>query len=372
MTEARAAVITAYATPPEIWRVPLPEPEPGGIIIKVDAATLCGTDAHRWSGKLKETGNPDLPFLNTMRLPYVPGHETCGTIVELRGEAFDIEGRALKPGDRIISSYAHCGHCYYCRVARQTTLCHQSTPYGIWHPERLMGGCAEYHVFPARSSFIRVPEEVPASVAASATCALRTIMHSFEQLGAIASHDSVLVLGAGPLGLYALAVAIDRGADKTLLIGAPQPRLDVARAWGADAVLDLADMPEAADRIAWVRENTEGRGADVVINCATGPSLVEAMRMTRPGGRLVQVAVGGAGDIAIAPPLLFRGVTLLSTVMAEARHFYQAIKFVATRRDRFDFGRLISNSYPLARTGDALRGMEETVEVKPLILPHAA
>ena len=76
MTESTAAVVTAFGQPPELWKLPLPEPEPGGIIIKVDAATLCGTDAHRWSGKLQERANPDLPFLPTVDVPYVPGHET--------------------------------------------------------------------------------------------------------------------------------------------------------------------------------------------------------------------------------------------------------------------------------------------------------
>lgn len=372
MTESTAAVVTAFGQPPELWKLPLPEPEPGGIIIKVDAATLCGTDAHRWSGKLQERANPDLPFLPTVDVPYVPGHETCGSIVEMRGTVHDIEGRPLKIGDRIISSYSHCGHCYYCRVAAQPTLCHEKQVYGASPPQKFFGGCAEYHAFPGQCSFIRIPDEVPPPVAASATCALRTIMHSFEQVGTVASHETILVLGSGPLGLYALAVGIDKGAQKTLAIGAPKARLDVARVWGADAVLDLADMADAQARIDWVREQTQGRGADIVINCATASSFTEALRMARPGGKLVQVAVGGPAPMQVQQNLLFRGVQVLSTVMAEARHFYQAIQFVATRADRFDFAKLISNSYPLSRTGEALKAMEELTEVKPLILPHAA
>lgn len=372
MTDSTAAVVTAFGKPLELWKIPLPEPEPGGIIIKVDAATLCGTDAHRWSGKLHEAANADLPFLPTVTVPYVPGHETCGSIVEMRGKIFDVENRPLKIGDRIISSYAHCGHCYYCRVTAQPTFCHDKQVYGASPPNKFFGGCAEYHVFPGNCSFIRIPDEVPPPVAASATCALRTIMHSFEQLGTIATHESILVLGAGPLGLYALAVGIDRGASKTLVIGAPKPRLDVARAWGADAVLDLADMADAEARIDWVRQQTGGRGADIVINCATAGSFTEALRMTRTGGRLVQVAVGGPLPMQVQQNLLFRGVTILSTVMAEARHFHQAIQFVATRGEKFDFGKLISNSYPLAKTTDALAAMEATTEVKPLILTQAA
>jgi D-arabinose 1-dehydrogenase-like Zn-dependent alcohol dehydrogenase len=372
MTDSRAAVVTAFGKPLELWSVPLPEPEPGGVLIKVDAATLCGTDAHRWSGRLHEASNADHPFLPTVAVPYVPGHETCGSIVEIRGKAFDIEGRPLNIGDRIISSYAHCGHCYYCRVTAQTTLCPEKQVYGASHPDRFFGGCAEYHYFPAKCSFIRIPETVPPAVAASATCALRTIMHSYEQIGTVAPHETILTLGSGPLGLYSLAVGIDKGAQKSLLIGAPKVRLDVGRAWGAGAVLDIGDMPDAQARIDWVRERTGGRGADIVVNCATAASFTEALRMTRPGGRLVQVAVGGPVPMQVQQNLLFRGVTILSTVMAEARHFHQAIQFVATRAEKFDFAKLISNSYPLSRTGDALKAMEELREVKPLIVASAA
>jgi D-arabinose 1-dehydrogenase-like Zn-dependent alcohol dehydrogenase len=372
MTDSRAAVVTAFNKPLELWSLPLPEPEPGGVIVKVDAATLCGTDAHRWSGRLQETTNADLPFLPTVDVPYVPGHETCGTVVEMRGPVFDIEGRRLKAGDRIISSYAHCGHCYYCRITAQPTFCAEKQVYGASPPDRFFGGCAEYHAFPAKCSFIRVPDHVPAPVAASATCALRTIMHSYEQIGGIAPHETILTLGSGPLGLYALAVGIDKGAQRNLLIGAPKARLDVGRAWGADDVLDIGDLPDAQARIDWVRESTGGRGADIVVNCATAGSFTEALRMTRPGGKLVQVAVGGPVPMQVQQNLMFRGVAVLSTVMAEARHFHQAIQFVATRSDTFDFGKLISNSYPLSRTGDALKAMEELTEVKPLIVADAA
>jgi D-arabinose 1-dehydrogenase-like Zn-dependent alcohol dehydrogenase len=372
MTDSKVAVVTAFNKPLKLWSVPLPEPEPGGVIIKIDAATLCGTDAHRWSGKLHERANADLPFLPTVDVPYVPGHETCGSIVEMRGTVHDIEGRPLKVGDRIISSYAHCGHCYYCRITGQTTLCPDKQVYGASHPKKFFGGCAEHHCFPAKCSFIRIPENVPPPIAASATCALRTIMHSYEQIGEVAPHETILTLGSGPLGLYALAVGIDKGAQQNLLIGAPKARLGVGRSWGADDVFDIADTPETEARIEWVRERTGGRGADIVVNCATASSFTEALRMARTGGKLVQVAVGGPAPMQVQQNLLFRGVTVLSTVMAEARHFHQAIQFVATRGDKFDFGKLISNSYPLAKTGDALKAMEELTEVKPLILSNAA
>src|SRR3984957_20407852 len=255
MTEVLAAVVTKFREAIELWRVPLPEMELGSVLIRVDAATLCGTDAHRWMGHLGECG-PDQPFIEPLTLPYTTGHETCGTIVETRGVVTDILSQTLKAGDRIISSYSHCGHCFYCRVTRQTTLCKDNKSFGHSHPSKMMGGCAEYHYFPPGGSFIRVPTEVAPELAASAACALRTMMHSFEQLGYIAGHETMLIQGCGPLGLYALAIAKDRGVRKVMVIGAPDTGLAVSSEWEAVHVLDPTAVNKQAERLAWVRDLT--------------------------------------------------------------------------------------------------------------------
>jgi threonine dehydrogenase-like Zn-dependent dehydrogenase len=212
---------------------------------------------------------------------------------------------------------------------------------------------------------------VPPALAASAACALRTVLHGFEQLGAIASHESVLVLGAGPLGLYATALARDRGAKRVYTIGAPAMRLAVATAWGADEVLDMDTMPSPDERVAWVRERTGGRGADIVLNCASSQAFVDGMRVVRPGGRFVHLGTSGGPPMPLDPDLLFRGVRINTIVMAEARHFYEAIEFLATRAGEFPFEKLLSNRYPLDRTTDALRGMAAFREIKPVIVPNA-
>lgn len=359
VVEARAAVITALENELEIWTIPIPEMEDGSVLIRVDAATLCGTDAHRWQGHLL-----------AVQPPFIPGHETCGTIVEKRGDVRDILDRPLNVGDRIISSYSHCGHCYFCRVTRQTTLCKEVGKFGCWEPHKLLGGCADYQYFPPGGSFVRIPDEVSPRLAASAACALRTVIHAYEQLGQIDSHETVLVLGAGPLGLYSVAVARDRGAKQVLLVGAPAARIDVARAWGADDVLNLDEVPDAKERVAWALERTAGRGADIVMQCANSPALIEGLEMVRRGGRLINVGVSGGSPLSIPPLLFFRGVRVNSVVMAEARHFYQAIEFLATRRDAFPFNRLFSNTFGLDGVTQALLGMANYSEIKPVIAPN--
>jgi L-iditol 2-dehydrogenase len=358
--QSRVAVVTAYHQPLEIWNVDIPAIEPGGVLVKVDAATLCGTDAHRWEGGR-----------SAVKPPFAPGHETCGVIVEMNGNLRDIMDQPLKLGDRVISSYPVCGHCYYCQVTQQTNLCVNGESFGMAHPSRLIGGCADYHYFPPGGTLVKVPDRVPSPLAASAACALRTVMHGFDLLGPLENHESVLVQGAGPLGLYAVAVAKARGARTVLVIGAPHARLDVAVAWGANDVLDLDTATDPAERLAWARELTGGRGPDVVFQCANSVAIGEAMALARPGGRIVSIGNSQGAPLSIPPELFFKHLRIISVRMAEAKHFYQALEFLATQRYTFDFNLLLTGTYPLERVSEAIAAMAELREVKPVILPAA-
>ena len=363
MAECLAAVVTGFNEPLQVRSVQIPELEPTAGLMRVDAATLCGTDGHFWHGALRDEN-----------IPYIPGHETAGTLVEIAGDRRDVMGEPLKIGDRVISAYPFCGHCFYCTVARQPTLCPNGFRYGrvrCDEPPYLLGGCAEFHYVPPGSDVIKIPDEVSSPLAASAACALRTVMHGFERLGNLASHETVLVQGSGPVGLYAVAVSKDRGARRVMVIGDPDNRLDVAAAWGADATLSLAGNPDLAERRSWVMEQTSGRGPDVVIQCATTAAVPEGLDLVRPGGRYVTIG-GGGGDITVpAGTLAGKFLQFISVRAAEGRHFYQALSFLATRRD-IPFDRLITGEYTLDKTTDALQAMAELREVKPVVIPAVA
>jgi threonine dehydrogenase-like Zn-dependent dehydrogenase len=361
MTEALAAVVVSFNEPLTVQRVPVPLLEPGGVLVKVDAATLCGTDVHFWHGMIISPDN----------VPYIPGHETCGTIVEISGQRTDLLGRPLAVGDRVIAAYPFCGRCYYCTVARQPVLCPNVLAYGRLRcdqPPYLLGGCAEYHYFPPGCDLVRVPEAVSAPLAASAACALRTIMHAFERLGTVGSHETVLVQGAGPVGLYAAAVARDRGARQVLVIGAPADRLTLARALGADDVLDLDAESDPAARLAWARERTGGRGPDVVLQCATSAAIPEGLDLLRPGGRFV--SIGATRGTITLPAGIFtvKNVNLIGIVAAEGRHYYQAVEFLAAHPE-LPCGRMITGTYGLNQVTDALQAMADMREVKPVVVP---
>lgn len=355
MDDCRAAVITAHNQPLEIQKVPIPELDPGSLLVKITASTLCGTDIHRWHGPLKA---PD-------RLPFITGHEPCGTIEEIAGERTDILGQPVKRGDRIVWSYVACGSCYYCSVALQPSICRDRASWGHnpadEHPY-LLGSCSEYMYVPKECLLVKVPDEVSSVSAAASACAYRTIMHGYDRLGAIKAHETVLIQGSGPLGNFAAAVAKDHGASKVLMIGAPANRLEVAKRMGADEVLNLEDVPDAKDRREWVKQQTGGRGADIIFQVANNAAVPEGLTMLRDGGRYMHI---GAGGKAVIPVESLPGQFDLRHVRsAEPRHWLQAIDFLATRRDRYPFDDIISKTYKLDDINDAITAMDKFEVVK--------
>lgn len=238
MHYSRAAVITKHNAPLEIQNVPVPELTKGDLLVRIVASTLCGTDVHRWHGPL---GGGDT-------LPIITGHEPCGVIEEIAGERTDILGNPVKRGDRVVWSYVSCGSCYYCSVALQPCICPDRASWGHNRsdkPPYLLGSCSEYMYVPRQCLVVKVPDEVSSESAAASACAYRTCMHGFDRLGAIKSHETVLIQGSGPIGIFCAAVAKDHAAKQVLMIGAPKPRLEVARRMGADHVLNFEEVAEA-------------------------------------------------------------------------------------------------------------------------------
>ncbi len=357
MKDCRAAVITAHDQPLEIRRIPIPQLDPGSLLVKIAASTLCGTDVHRWHGPLE--GHDSLPIIT--------GHEPCGYVEEIAGERTDILGNPVKRGDRIVWSYVACGSCYYCSVALQPCICRGRASWGHNRSDRppyLLGSCAEYMYVPPPCLIIKVPDSVSSASAAASACAYRTVMHGFDRLGAIKSHETVVIQGSGPIGTFAAAVARDHGAKKVLVIGAPAARLEVSKKMGADAVVNI-DVTDEKERHQWVRDHTDGRGADIVIQAATNMAVPEGLTLLRDGGRYLNIGVGGKANIAV--DRLPQEMLLLTVRSGEPRHWLQAIDFLASRNDTFPFEEMISKSYTLDEINDAMQAMASYRVVKAAI-----
>jgi len=350
----------------EIREIELLPPEPGAIVVQVEAATVCGTDVHIWQGDLQ----PEWPV--------GLGHEMVGRVAALgQGVVRDSSDQPLAVGDRIVWAYPWCGKCYYCTIARQPTLCSNALMNGWRSAEKypfLCGGFADYCYILPECRPVKVPDEVESVVASSATCALRTIVHAFErmdQYGGMGLGPTVAVLGTGPVGLYALAMSIVSGASQTISIGAPQARIALAQKWGARYTINIEEVSDPRQRIEMVKKWTGGRGADIVIEAAGPPSAFEdGLEMVRRGGRFLVIGTTGGRKVQISPRRINRDmVEIIGVTSAHVGHFYKALQFLKSNGDRFDFSQMITRRYPLSQVNEALEAMAALREIKPAIIP---
>jgi L-iditol 2-dehydrogenase len=361
----RAMVMTAPRAPLELRRVPAPRAAAGGAILQTVLSEVCGTDVHLHQGHL-----PGVPY------PIVPGHVSCGRVLETGGALVDVEGRPIEAGQLVTfyDVFGTCGACWHCLVARAATRCPHRRVYGITTSaaDGVLGGWAEQIELRPGVRILPLPAGLEALAFMGGGCGLGTGLHAVER-AEIALGDVVVVQGSGPVGLSAAVFAALSGAAAVLMVGAPAARLEVARALGVDETLDLAAAPDAAARVLWVRDRTAGRGADVVIEATGSPAAVpEGLEMLRDAGRAVVVGqYTDAGDTALNPHrhLNRRHATVLGCWGYEFTHFHRAIALAARHRERLRWERLVTREYALERAGDALAAMAALDVVKAVIRP---
>jgi D-arabinose 1-dehydrogenase-like Zn-dependent alcohol dehydrogenase len=359
-------VLPDYGCDIEIWDIEIPELEDDAILVEVEVATMCGGDVHIAAGEFAEIG--------TSRVPLILGHEIVGRIVALgKKRKTDSLNRPLVEGDLIVWAYPWCERCYWCTIAKQPSLCENARPYGWGSAAEfpyLTGGYAEYCYVSPGCKTIKVPPSLDTAVAASATCAFRTVVHGYEALGSLLPTDSVVIQGSGPVGLYALAYAITSGVSKTICIGAPADRLAVAERWGADHCISIENM-DAATRREMVLELTDGRGADVAVECAGVPTAFEeGLDLIRKGGRYLVVGQAAQQRANINPTYFnLRQLTVLGTHSADVSHFYRALEFIDRYGDRFAFRDVLGKTYGLNEVNAALDALRTSRELKPIINP---
>jgi threonine dehydrogenase-like Zn-dependent dehydrogenase len=236
-------------------------------------------------------------------------------------------------------------------------------------PPYLVGGFSEYcYVFPT-SGRIKVPDGVSSELASAASCALRTVVHAFDRLGRIEDYETVVVQGAGPLGLYATAMAMRAGAHRVMVIGAPANRLAVAAKWGASHTINIEDVPDARERRSLVRDLTGRRGADIVIEVSGGSTAFpEGIDLVRRGGRYLVVGQVGEHQVSIAPRYLVeKQIAIMGVMSGDTHHYYKALQFIEHNRDRFGFEEMFSNRYTLDQVNDAVESMRAFREVKAVL-----
>ncbi len=364
--KSKAAVLEEYNKPLRIREYPIPEVEPGGMLVKIEIAGICGTDIHEWRGT----------FGMKPTLPVIPGHEAVGRIVKLGASAGkDYVGEQVNVGDRILWAHVSCGKCFWCTVAHQPNLCQTRMYYGIHHSgayPHLNGGFSEYEYVIPGTEVIKVPEGLLNEEVIGVGCAFRTVVSAFERLRGVGPKESVVILGCGPIGLYSTLLAAEGGAGKVMVVGAPRKRLELAKKWGANHVIDIEEVPDASQRLAEILGLTEKRGADVVVEASGGrTAFKEGLEMVRRGGRYLVIGQGSLELTATMVPgrISMHHLEIIGNNSGLIGHYRKALQFILDKRNKYQFADIVTNKYRLDQINDALASMEAGTEIKPVIIP---
>ncbi len=362
---ANVAVLPAIALPhtrpfviQETEILPLVE---GAVLGKIVMAGVCGTDVHILHGKVP------------MRTPAVLGHENVARVEAIGGDKprYDITGRQINIGDLITWLPKSCMACYNCTILGDPAKCTQRVGYGGWvttadQAPYLVGGFAEYAWILPDSDLVVIPPEVPPEAVVLGD-ALRIMVHGLERIGGLEYGDTVVVQGCGAVGMMGLILARDAGAGKVIVIGGPAARLDLAREFGAAETLDIAQTT-SAERVARVLALTNGRGADVVFECAGVPAaVVEGLEMVRINGRyLIAGHYGDAGTAPINPHLINKKQLTITGVWSAAnKHFLRGLTLLA----KVPVEKLVTHRFALTEINDALIAAERQEVLKAVIIP---
>lgn len=254
---------------------PDPSLHPSDVLIETGFAGICGTDLHIFRGEFHER----------VRFPAILGHEFGGTVREVGREV-----RGLKPGDRVVvDPILPCYNCPAC-LSGHLNACRSLRLLGI----DLDGGFGEYVAAPAQRVY-RLPDDVPMTYAPMVE--MYGLGHHILGRGQVQPGETVVILGAGKLGLSVLDVLCHSASPGLTIISDLQPsRLEIARQLGADYVVNVAEE----DPVTRVLELTQGQGADCVIECVghfheiqgREAPLSQAVKMIRSGGRIVVAGLG--------------------------------------------------------------------------------
>jgi alcohol dehydrogenase len=311
----------------------VPDPvivEPTDAIVRIDVATICGTDLHILKGDVPET-TPGT----------ILGHEAVGTVVEVGSAVTTIE-----PGDQVlVSCITSCGRCRFCKEGHYG-LC---TGGGGWIFGHTIDGLqAELARVPfADTSVYKIPEGLTPEDVIFLADILPTAYEVGVLNGGVQPGDTVAVIGAGPIGLATIMTAKLFTPGKVIAIDLADARLEKAIEFGADLTINNG----VEDALARVMELTDGLGVDVAIEAVGVPETFElCTSLVRPGGRVANVGVHGHSATLHLETLWIRDVTI-TTGLVDTITTPQLLKLIESRR--LDPAPFATHRFSLSQTEEA-------------------
>jgi threonine 3-dehydrogenase len=317
--------------------VPVPACGPNDALIRVHHAGVCGTDLHIWEWDSWASGR--------LKPPVIVGHEFAGEITELGREAS--AAGLLAVGDRVTAEgHVICGHCLQCRLG-DGHLCRRTQIIGVDRN----GAFADFIAMPA--SNVMKLDGIPTAIGAIMD-PMGNAVHTV--LEADVPGSTVLVLGCGPIGCFAVGVARAAGASLVIASDYNTRRLEIASAMGAQVILN----PGTDDVVAQVRELTSGDGVDLVCEMSghpTGPA--QALAAVRMGGRINFLGTPNrTTEVDFARDIIFKGVTLYGVTGRKMyRTWHQMQRFL--RAGQLDPRPVITHRFPLECIADAIQVIKD-------------
>ncbi|MFQ5878079.1 MAG: alcohol dehydrogenase catalytic domain-containing protein [Acidobacteriota bacterium] len=350
----------------QLMDAPLPACGPEEVLIRVRAASLCGTDAHiyAWDPSI---ARKILSATDGLARPLTVGHEFCGEVVEVGGQVRGVgagASEAIRVGD-LVSAESHiaCGRCYQCRRGEHH-VCVRETIIGV-HRD---GGFAEYIAIPAACAWVNDPAVVPVDVA----CVEEPFGNAVHAATAFDVRGRcVVVFGVGPIGLFSIVVAAAEGAARIIAVDASPYRLRLASGAGAHVALcteptswgDAAARGRERERITGlVRDAAAPLEVDVAMEMSGHPDALDAaLRAVRRGGAVVLFGLPKASAVTLeryAEDVIFGGITLKGIVGRRLYRTWEKTRELTSRADvRHKIRSLITHTYPLESFQEAFGRM---------------
>lgn len=341
------AVIKASPAPGlELSEVSIPRLNPGEVLIKVKATALCGTDIHiyDWNAWAQN---------NNLKLPLIVGHECAGEIAEL---GLNVNGLSI--GDRVsVETHIPCGHCLQCQIGEQH-ICANLKIFGVH-----VNGCfAEYAVVPA-ICVRKIPDAISFQVGAILE-PLGTAFRSITE--ARVTGKSVVIIGCGPIGLFAIASAVMAGAAHIIALDISAFRLAGAKNMGATAVFDST----RDDLIEQILQITHGYGADVIIDASGSVIAIKsAFRYLRKGGTLGLIGLPGRPiELELGSDVVFKEAKIFGIHGRKMFETWYEMEG-ALASGRLNIDPVLSHELPLAQYDKAIELSKQGVANKVILIP---